>query len=210
MRYLNLWCTELPPVFDVSRGPINGAAPLGGVQAAADGESATHQDGIGHMPAEEAAGSNPAAAPPEPTPADSEGADISPTPSNEGPGTEREGEAWVPWEGGECPVPETTLLDVCLKSGNVYRALAVDYKWSCGKGWRVYAYRLANPTPRGGLFQLPADHPHAALERLWRSDDTLRCWKKIGTRWRKVVMTTPAWFAEYEYHVGHVPPKEES
>lgn len=213
MRYLNLWCTELPPVIDVTVGPINGAArPEQAEGVSTDSVvGAIASEGVSLCrPAEVAAV---AAAPPEPTPANSEGAADTTTPSNEGPGTEREGEAWVPWEGGAFlgarPVPLDTRVIVKARSGIIDAETIAPKCWTwvheCSPG-DIIAYRLANPTPRGPC-RLPAYHPHAALERLWRSDDTLMCWKKMGARWLKVVMETPAWFAEYEYHVGHVPPK---
>ena len=153
-----------------------------------------------------------AAAPPEPTPADSERSDRAATDSQESPAAEREGEAWVPWGGGECPVPDLTRLIVKLKAGLAVHAYAFEYKWKDENGDRIHAYRLANPKSRGPC-TLPADHPHAAMERLYMSDDTLGCWINLNCEefprngdWFKT--QTPMWAADTFYHVGHVEPGE--
>ena len=196
MRWLNLWQTELPPEIDVSVGPINGAAHA--ARASAPDASAIGMEA-------------PHAAPPEPTPADSEGAvaaiatAITTTASQEAPGTERESEAWVPWEGGECPVPDDT--DVVFVCDEGYEcntpAPAGELYWHRDAG--IVFYRLANPTPRGPC-TLPPGHPHAAAERLYMSDDTLRCWfRRDGEGWDSC---HPIWKKRLHYHVGHVPPKE--
>ena len=105
-----LWCTELPPVLDVTRGPINGAAhPEQAEGVSTDSVvGAIASEGVSLCrPAEVAAD---AAAPPEPTPADSERSDRAATDSQESPAAEREGVAWVPWGGGECPVPRYVVV----------------------------------------------------------------------------------------------------
>jgi hypothetical protein len=143
----------------------------------------------------------PAAAPPEPTPADSIAQADASTPRD------TEGEAWVPWEGGECPVPKLRRVDVRLRNGFIIinQLVAKDYKWDCPQGDRVYAYRLSTPTPRGPC-TLPPDHPHAAAERLYMSDDTLKCWFRCAdSDWESC---RPIWRPRLHYHVGHVPPKE--
>ena len=191
-----LWCTELPPVLDVTRGPINGAARQ---VEQSPGEVA---------PITGTAGSNPAAAPPEPTPADSEGAARTTTASNEAPGTEREGAAWVPWEGGECPVPGLTMVRVRWHGGIDSVDGPFDAQNVVGWSEDVRAYRLANPTPRGPC-TLPPDHPHAELARLYMSDDTLRAWWLNPAYLKWVEAIAPfVWASNVRYHVGHVPPKE--
>jgi len=211
MRYLNLWCTELPPIIDVMRGPINGAAQRD--EATGTGQRTEPQCPSPSGIRQAALQDNPAAAPPEPTPADSEGANFQATPSHEGPGTEREGEAWVPWGGEECPpVPETTPVLVKWRQEDpspLITAGNYDWRWLDEDSHAdIIAYRLANPTPRGPCL-LPADHPHAALERLYMSDDTLRCWARVlgSTKWIKLY--EPQFDMRIAtYHVGHVPPKE--
>lgn len=122
---------------------------------------------------------------------------------------------WVPWSGGECPVPREARCDIRTKHGH-YRS---EYKnqyvaslswWESGE---IVAYRLANPTPRGPCV-LPPDHPHAEAERLWRSDDTLKAWywDNGGLGWPGVWVFphegTPIWNPLVRYHVGHQWPED--
>ena len=189
-----LWCTELPPVIDVTVGPINGAARQ---VEQSPGEVA---------PITGTAGSNPAAAPPEPTPADSERVGTSTTTSQERPGTEREGKAWVPWSGGECPVPGLTEVDVSMDGLTGISHPAGELYWENGGG--ITAYRLTNPRRRD-VPPLPVVHPHYAMQRLWRSDDTLRVWwlNPAYSKWVEAIAPV-VWAGSVRYHVGHVPPKE--
>lgn len=57
---------------------------------------------------------------------------------------------WIKWEGGECPVPEGTLIDVKHRDGEKYKKVPAlgtsNYHWDhagyCGD---IVAYRLAKP-----------------------------------------------------------------
>ena len=102
-------------MLDVAAGPINGAAQLGGNKPSGDCASqgchcVTPVETKMPSATQRTAGSNPAAAPPEPTPADSERSNHTTTDSQESPAAEREGVAWVPWGGGECPVPRYVVV----------------------------------------------------------------------------------------------------
>lgn len=121
--------------------------------------------------------------------------------------------AWVPWHGGECPVPEDTPVITMLRGGIAFPQYAPAYParrihWSQQDSLGdVVCYRLANPTPRGPC-TLPPDHPHAELERLWRSDASLRRWWRCGKRWFECDLDDAAFHVENVYHVGHVAPQE--
>ena len=207
-----LWCTELPPVLDVTRGPINGAAhPEQAEGVSTDSVvGAIASEGVSLCrPADVAAD---AAAPPSSTPADSEGAADTTTPSQEGPGTEREGAAWVPWDRNNtaCPVGKEVhgyVRFVCGKVSNQLDKLA-GWMWGGDGAYCIDAYRLANPRPRGPC-TLPPDHPHAELARLYMSDDTLRAWwlNPAYLKWVEAIAPV-VWAGSVRYHVGHVPPKE--
>lgn len=189
------------PAIDVSVGPINGAArkPLNDqgcllalganrrspgngqkVAAAAAPPEPTYVPGVGFLPRHE------------PTPADFV--------------------AWVPWHGGECPVP-AGQKSVWVRTETGFEAEIGDHETSaCAKHWRhepgeqhIIAYRLANPTPRGPC-TLPPDHPHAALERLYMSDDTLKCWLRMGRAKVWYLKPQPDWTGT-RYHIGHVGPE---
>lgn len=63
---------------------------------------------------------------------------------------------WIPHEGGVCPVPDGTLLDVKWRSGSIKKAVVAtssmhSYSDASGAFWRhdgingdIVAYRLAN------------------------------------------------------------------
>lgn len=112
--------------------------------------------------------------------------------------------AWVPWHGGECPVPGKMIAAI-RQSGrecdwNGKGRLADELIWSV-----IDFYRLANPKPRGEPI-LPPDHPHAEKERLWCSDDTLRVWWWHAPYRGWEELSRPGWREKLMYHVGHQPP----
>ena len=41
---------------------------------------------------------------------------------------------WIKWNGGECPVPPETMVQVKLRGGIVGELRAGDYRWRCGLG----------------------------------------------------------------------------
>lgn len=70
-------------------------------------------------------------------------AEPQPAPSNDG---------WIEWNGGECPVPKGTLIDVRHRDGEEFLDVAAlidlpcqdwEYDWSCGD---IIAYRLSPQT----------------------------------------------------------------
>lgn len=57
---------------------------------------------------------------------------------------------WIKWEGGECPVPEGTLIDVKYRDGEKFKKVpalgAYNYYWHhVGASDDIVAYRLAKP-----------------------------------------------------------------
>ena len=57
---------------------------------------------------------------------------------------------WIKWEGGECPVPEGTLIDVKHRDGEKHKKVpalgAYNYHWGhAGHDGDIVAYRLAKP-----------------------------------------------------------------
>jgi hypothetical protein len=75
---------------------------------------------------------------------------------------------WIKWEGGECPVPEGTLIDVKRRDGEKYKKVsalgAYNYHWNhvgyCGD---IVAYRLAKPKKAAEPAQEP--HPEPTVQR---------------------------------------------
>lgn len=52
---------------------------------------------------------------------------------------------WIPWHGGECPVPEGVKVDVELDNGKVFFATAAwDWKWRhSSRDVNIRAYRIS-------------------------------------------------------------------
>lgn len=58
-------------------------------------------------------------------------------------------DGWIPWSGGECPVPEGTLIDVKHKDGDIYRNKPAggeyNVRWThCGSDGDIVAYRIVD------------------------------------------------------------------
>jgi hypothetical protein len=67
---------------------------------------------------------------------------------------------WIKWDGGECPVPPDTLVDIRIRDG--YEAIGEDV----AKGWNwkhhmlrndIVAYRVHHPNEGAELFRLRAE-----------------------------------------------------
>ncbi len=55
---------------------------------------------------------------------------------------------WIPWSGGECPVPDDTMIEARINDGTTNRGQADEYLWSPNhSGYHVAAYRILTPTP---------------------------------------------------------------
>lgn len=190
-RYTTLFSSEdrFIPAIDVERGPINGAAQER-QHGSTPGRGKHHQ-----MPSP-----MPAAAPPEPTYVPGVGflPRHEPTPADS--------PAWVPHGVEGCPVPDGTEIYVRFGSLRVVGPVLAKksaYAWT---GALVHSYRLAKPTHRGPCV-LPPDHPHAELERLYMSDDTLRLWMRCPKGEWALLDWRPHWDGPNGYHVAHVKPK---
>lgn len=57
------------------------------------------------------------------------------------------GDEWIPWAGGECPVPEDTVVDAKLRNGAVRRGSACVWYWLYDgpEESQVTAYRVVKP-----------------------------------------------------------------
>lgn len=54
---------------------------------------------------------------------------------------------WVEWNGGKCPVPHNTLVEVMMLDGEIWDdELAGDYNWGDLDDWcgNIIAYRVLN------------------------------------------------------------------
>ena len=174
MRYLNLWCTELPPEIDVSVGPINGAAQG---MAQPEGADTTRVE-------------VPAAAPPE-------------------------------YHCNKCGYLGPNQMHerpngtgICNYFASKINGAATSGAERSSEGTGSPESRTGKPvpevaappklTPRGLCVLHPA-HPHAELERLYMSDNTLACWFKSDnmTHW---MPCSPLWRPRLRYYVGHILP----
>lgn len=61
-------------------------------------------------------------------------------------------DGWIDWPGGECPVSDSTMVDVCYRDGAIHKAQRADsYEWGHGyahfvtTGADIIAYRLHQP-----------------------------------------------------------------
>ena len=61
-------------------------------------------------------------------------------------------DGWIPWEGGECPVAHSTIVDVRLRNQGEGRAVASNWRWyhetrgnSILEGADIIAYRVVKP-----------------------------------------------------------------
>ncbi len=63
---------------------------------------------------------------------------------------------WIPWEGGDCPVAHSTIVDVRLRNQGEGRAVASNWRWyhetrgnsilnSILEGSDIIAYRVVKP-----------------------------------------------------------------
>jgi hypothetical protein len=58
-------------------------------------------------------------------------------------------DAWIEWEGGECPVPPNRVVDVKIRSGEIFYGPAFSYAWTHGGNGRrdIVAYKLKDSRP---------------------------------------------------------------
>lgn len=60
------------------------------------------------------------------------------------------GDGWIQWNGGECPVPARTRVDIRFRRGDYEsNRIAEALEWGRGKfgwWWDIVAYRIVNPT----------------------------------------------------------------
>ena len=60
--------------------------------------------------------------------------------------TEESGDGWIQWNGGECPVPAGTMVDIRFRRcGDESNRIAEDLDWGHGKlgcWWDIVAYRI--------------------------------------------------------------------
>jgi hypothetical protein len=71
---------------------------------------------------------------------------------------EADSEGWIPWSGGECPLPESKLAEVRLQDGQQGRFESIDLlthrswqKWNCGGDIIAYRPILAEQEPDNHL-----------------------------------------------------------
>ena len=59
------------------------------------------------------------------------------------------GDGWIQWNGGECPVPARTRVEIRFRrGGNESNRIAEALEWEHGKlgwWWDIVAYRIVNP-----------------------------------------------------------------
>ena len=59
------------------------------------------------------------------------------------------GDGWIQWNGGECPVPARTRVDIRFRrGGDECNRIAEALEWKHGKlgwWWDIVAYRIVNP-----------------------------------------------------------------
>lgn len=90
-------------------------------------------------------------------------------------------EGWIPWAGGECPVPQGDSVDYKLKNGAQFsRVLAVALDWrATAPNYSIVAYRPAKPdspqvepwtppVPPRGMSWHRDDWQESMLPREWR------------------------------------------
>lgn len=65
---------------------------------------------------------------------------------------EADSEGWIPWSGGECPLPENALVCICVV-GHRYRGSspAANYNWGARAGIEYYRPILAEQEPDNHL-----------------------------------------------------------
>lgn len=52
-------------------------------------------------------------------------------------------DGWIEWEGGECPVPRGTRVDIEFRNGQVHKnLLASSWSWEEEKGYTIARYRV--------------------------------------------------------------------
>lgn len=52
---------------------------------------------------------------------------------------------WLPWPGGECPVPPKTYVQVQLRDKTYNHAYAADFQWAHGGEWNdIIEYRVVS------------------------------------------------------------------
>ena len=61
-------------------------------------------------------------------------------------------DGWIPWEGGDCPVAHSTIVDVRLRNQGEGRAVASNWRWyhetrgnPILEGADIIAYRVVKP-----------------------------------------------------------------
>lgn len=88
--------------------------------------------------------------------------------------------SWIPWHGGECPVPDETLVEVRLKDSSYEAAAAASFQWQHKVGYEnIIAYRVIESAPAATQTATPqgkspaidkpvaaAGAPSAAIETL--------------------------------------------
>jgi len=92
--------------------------------------------------------------------------------------SEQNNDDWIPWNGGNCPVPPNTLVEVKFDSGEppIIHLKARLYYWGNNPEYsNIVAYRVVKETNVEQAKQEPAKKPHKHLEvaTKWLSDMSL-------------------------------------
>lgn len=121
---------------------------------------------------------------------------------------ELDADGWIPWSGGECPVPSGTSVEVRFPDDDTDIQIACKFRWKHSwnppMGGDIIAYRLHKPEPE----QQFDPHPNRAEVEAGIAQGMkwqFRHKNSPSEHWRNGISPHPAWFANVEYRLAPEP-----
>lgn len=75
-----------------------------------------------------------------------------------------QGDGWIKWRGGDCPVPSGVMVETKLRSGIINQYPAVCFTWKHGGTLSdIVAYRVAEKANRPSMSEMHADREPSAF-----------------------------------------------